>query len=103
MSSIFEETKKLVDYSDTTKRDVRESMYSAIFDLKAKIQGTKAGNYELLELLYVVSKMKNIIDSLSTVGVLSEKDWVLQCEMLRQLDSSCRNLMDMNDEMEEGE
>ena len=54
-------------------------------------------------MLFVISEFKRVIGKLSIVGLLSDSKWEVLCEMLRTLDARCRTLMDMNDEMEEGE
>lgn len=103
MKDLFEETRQLVNYRHSTKADFGRSIYRAIDDLKEQVDKYSTNNSDLLELLFVVSEYKQIINKLSIVGLLNDVNWELMSEMLRKLDSSCRDLMDMNDELEEGE
>lgn len=103
MKDLFEETKQLVNYQPSTKVDVHLSMYHAIQDLSDKVNEHSENNYNLLDLLFVISEFKRVIDKLSIVGLLSDSKWEVLREMLRTLDARCRHLMDKNDEMEEGE
>jgi hypothetical protein len=99
MKDLFEETKQLVNYRQSTCVDLRDSMYRAIDDLKDNVGTYSTCNYELIELLFVISDFKQIINKLSTVGLFKDSDWELMSEILRKLDSSCRYLIDRNDEM----
>lgn len=103
MKDFFEKEKQLVNYRQSVKGDVYESMYRAVDDLKINVNKYTKDSYNLLEMLFVISEFKRVIDKLSIVGLLSDSKWEVLCEMLRTLDARCRALMDMNDEAEEGE
>lgn len=103
MKDLFEETRQSVNYRQSVKGDVYESMYRAVDDLKINVNKYKTRTYDLMELLFVISEYKQIIDKLSIVGLLSDSKWEVLSEALRALDARCRDLMDMNDEQEEGE
>lgn len=103
MKDLFEETRQTVNYRHITKAYFGRSIYRAIDDLKDQVDKYSTNSSELFDLLFVISEYKQIINKLSIVGLLNDSNWELMSEMLRKLDSSCRNLMDMNDEVEEGE
>lgn len=103
MKDLFEGTRQLVSYRQSVKEDLYESMYRAVDDLKINVNKYKTRTYDLMELLFVISEYKQVINKLSIVGLLSDSKWEVLSEALRTLDARCRNLMDMNDELEEGE
>ena len=102
MKDMLEETSQLVNYRQSVKGGVYESMYRAVDDLKINVNKYTKDSYNLLEMLFVISEFKRVIDKLSIVGLLSDSRWEVLCEMLRGLDARCRTQMDMNGE-EEGE
>lgn len=103
MKDLFEETRQSVNYRHSTKTNFERSFYSAIDDLKDQVDKSSTNIPALFDLLFVISEYKQIINKLSIVGLLNDVNWEIMSEMLRKLDSSCRDLMDMNDELEEGE
>lgn len=103
MKDLFEGTRHYAYYRHSTKAYFGRSIYRAIDDLKEQVDKYSINNSELFELLFVISEYKQIINKLCIVGLLNDANWELMSEMLRKLDSSCRDLMDMNDEQEEGE
>lgn len=103
MKDLFEETRHSVNYRHSTKAYFGRSIYRAIDDLKDQVDKYSTNSSELLDLLLVISEYKQIINKLSIVGLMNDDNWELLSEMLRKLDSRCRDLMDMNDETEEGE
>ena len=103
MKDLFEETRQAVNYRHSTKAYFGRSIYRAIDDLKDQVDKYSTNSSKLFDLLFVISEYKQIINKLSIVGLLNDANWELMSEMLRKLDSRCRDLMDMNDEMEEGE
>ena len=103
MKDLFEGTRKLVNYRQSVKADVYESMYRAVDDLKINVNKYKTSTYDLMELLFVISGYMQIINRLSIVGLLSDSKWEVLSEALRKLDERCHNLIGMNDEQEEGE
>lgn len=103
MKDLFEGTRNLVNYRQSVKGDVYESMYRAVDDLKINVNKYKTSTYDLVELIFVISGYKQIINKLSIVGLLSDSKWEVLSEALRELETRCNNLIDMNDEQEEGE
>lgn len=103
MKDLFEGTRNLVNYRQSVKGDVYESMYRAVDDLKINVNKYKTSTYDLMELIFVISGYKQIINKLSIVGLLSDSKWEVLSEALRELETKCHNLIDMNDEQEEGE
>lgn len=103
MKDLFEGTRQAVNYRHSTKAYFGRSIYRVIDDLKDQVEKSSTNIPALFDLLFVISEYKQIINKLSIVGLLNDVNWELMSEILRKLDSSCRDLMDMNDETEEGE
>ena len=103
MKDLFEGTRQLVNYRQSVKVDVYESMYRAVDDLKINVNKYKTSTYDLMELIFVISGYMQIINKLSIVGLLSDSKWEVLSEALRTLEARCHNLIAMNDEQEEGE
>ena len=103
MKDLFEGTRQLVNYRQSVKEDVYESMYRAVDDLKINVNKYKTSTYDLMELIFVISGYMQIINKLSIIGLLSDSRWEVLSEALRTLEESCHNMIAMNDEMEEGE
>lgn len=99
MLDIFEETRNLVQYSDSLKYDCSHFMYNALAEVGGKIQSTNDGE-ELFELKFVLSKLRDLTSTVRGLGLISHDEW---CVFTNQIDARYQLVVDKEDELEEGE